>query len=538
MSFNLLDEDWIRVRAADGSVRQVSLLEGFRGARSIRAIAGEIPTQDAAILRLMIAIATAAFADPNRDEYEARELWGRWWADGNFPFDALRDYLERHRDRFDLLDPDRPFYQVGNLTTASGATSGLNKLIADVPDGAQFFTTRAASGVQSLSFAEAARWVVHCQAFDPSGIKTGAVGDGRVKGGKGYPIGKAWVGQIGLVVLEGANLAETLLLNTVAFPSFEGDRPSWERPQLGAGEDLVHPKPVGSVDLFTWQSRRIRLIHDGARVRDVQVSNGDRLPPQNMQPFEPMAAWKFSANQSKGGAHVLMPVLHQPNKAVWQGLAALLVPSATRDAVRPATVEWLAAVIDDGYLAPDTPQRFRAVGVAYGSNDSVIDAVVDDGIDCAVLTIADPQVVQVVIDAGERAKAVAIALANLASNLADAAGGDRAAPRSVAFERAYAAMDEPFRDWVRTVEPSDLATAMASWEGGVFRIARTLGDQLISDAGPAAVIGRPHVPLGKVAAIHFDAALADIWFRAALRKALPLVVSTERVHSMAGVGND
>ena len=89
---------------------------------------------------------------------------------------------------------------------------------------------------ERLSFAEAARWVVHAHAYDTSGIKTGAVGDPRVKGGKVYPLGVAWAGTLGGVFVEGENLRETLLLNLVAFDTDnlridpDEDRPAWRRP--------------------------------------------------------------------------------------------------------------------------------------------------------------------------------------------------------------------------------------------------------------------------------------------------------------------
>lgn len=72
--------------------------------------------------------------------------------------------------------------------------TALSRLVPDVPAGHPFFTTRSGADLKSMTFAEAARWVVHCQAYDPSGIKSGAVGDAQVKGGRGYPIGTGWCG--------------------------------------------------------------------------------------------------------------------------------------------------------------------------------------------------------------------------------------------------------------------------------------------------------------------------------------------------------
>jgi CRISPR system Cascade subunit CasA len=91
----------------------------------------------------------------------------------------------------------------------------------------------------SVDAAEAAQAVVHCMAFDFSGIKPGADGDKRVKGGKGYPIGIGWCGWLGGTVIEGKNLRETLLLNYIPLRPGAGteDRPLWEMEDIGAGSE-------------------------------------------------------------------------------------------------------------------------------------------------------------------------------------------------------------------------------------------------------------------------------------------------------------
>src|SRR5690606_17264086 len=155
-------------------------------------------------------------------------------------------YLRKFDDRFFLFHSVHPFFQVADLRTSKGDISGLEKLIVDVPNGAPFFTTRIGPGLQRISFPEAARWLVHVQAFDPSGIRSGAVGDPRVKGGRAYPIGTSWAGQIGGISVVGDNLRETLIFNLVAASAPEidlvsgpQDLPPWERPPLTAAvEDL------------------------------------------------------------------------------------------------------------------------------------------------------------------------------------------------------------------------------------------------------------------------------------------------------------
>ena len=60
MSFNLLDVPWIRVRFTDGRLGEVSVRQALAEAHQISRIAGEMPTQDAALLRLLLAILLGA----------------------------------------------------------------------------------------------------------------------------------------------------------------------------------------------------------------------------------------------------------------------------------------------------------------------------------------------------------------------------------------------------------------------------------------------------------------------------------------------
>ena len=137
---------------------------------------------------------------------------------------------------------------------------------------------RAGNARDSLSYGEAARWLVYAQAYDYSGIKSGAVGDSRVKGGKGYPIGTGWTGMTGGVLVVGENLLDTLILNTCSSALTNSqDRPVWERQPDGpdtrekVGENAY---PQGPSDLLTWQSRRIRLHPVSVLNQQVQEESG------------------------------------------------------------------------------------------------------------------------------------------------------------------------------------------------------------------------------------------------------------------------
>lgn len=524
--FDLSSRPWIRARLTTGDVTELSLTDLFRRAHECTALAGELPTQDFALLRLLLAIVRRSH--PHADDAEA---WSELWERGTFDPAPLSAYLNRHLDRFDLLHPETPFYQVATLRTAKGEMTDLARLVADVPAGHQFFTTRAGAALTTMGFAEAARWIVHCQAFDASGIKSGALGDDRVKGGKGYPIGVAWCGWLGGAIVEGANLFKTLLLNLPlgsTFGSQTEDRPVWERnPQTAATEG--RSSPCGPADLLTWQSRRIRLAHDREEATGVLITNGDALHPRNMFHHEYMTSWRLSQAQMKAQGSsdpIFMPRQHQPDRALWRGLAGFL--AETRDADSSTTskpgrwLEWLAELRHEEHLRSDLPVRVRAVGMHYGSQSSVTDDIADDMLALSVSVLNDRSTKVIALDAVRDADATVRALAGLAGELAEAAGAEAATPRSIAFEQGYAALDSPYRSWVSSLT-SDSAhdEVRLEWQVEVRQILVQLGRDLVRNAGEAAWIGR-EVNRGNDRTIYLDAALAENSFHHRLRQALQL----------------
>ena len=522
-TFNLIDQPWIRVRTLDGAVEERSLRATLAEASVLRGLAGEIPTQDAAVLRVLLAVILGATRPQHpRTENECLDLVEHWWGQGALPMEVLDPYLDLVRDRFDLLHPRTPFFQVADLTTTTGKRTGLGKLIADLPPNLPFFTTRGAAEAESLSLQEAARWLVHCQAFDPSGIKTGAAGDDRVKGGKGYPFGyPAWAGNLGLVIAEGRTLAETLVLNVPWWMSGPSDLPVWERPPHGPGVDLEHPTPHGPADLFTWPSRRLRLFLTDSRVTDVQISNGDRLGPQNLHPFESMSAWRYSKAQSKSG-EVLMPVTHKPERRIWQGLGALVQRSAgPMEGIPAPVVEWLDRLKNQGLVPGGHLVDLHIVGLEYGTQNAVITGASDDRLTARVASLTEPVLAQAAVDAAAQASRGVLELANLAGNLDRAAGGDGNA-REPTFEIGYALLDAPYRSWIRTLDdPGDVAVRRTDWAVTASALLRRTGDVLAKDAGPAALVGRPVRRQGSDKAELLDAGLAQVWFRAGLAKTFP-----------------
>lgn len=525
MTFDLRSEPWIPVVMRDGASEKLSLRETFERANQVRRVSASLPTQSFAVLRLLLAIHHDAIGFHSDADVAAALR-------GGIDQQAIMTYLDRYQDRFDLFHPMRPFMQVATLRTAKNEASPLEKLISDVPNGAQFLTTRAGAGLREISAAEAALWLVHAQAFDASGIRSGAVGDAEVKGGKGYPIGPAWAGQIGGVVLHGRSLADTLVCNTVPTPDNPLDRPVWATDDPQTEQRQLEPNPAGPVQLLVWQSRRIRLVGDENGVTGVVLAQGDRMTPQNRQGLEHMTAWRFSEPQTKKyRIPVYMPLKHDPSRAGWRGMPGLVADNPSRNAsgyaesLRPANIANLAHHSDEfEHLASQAVVEL--IGMDYGPQEATVADVVHDSLDLRVSLLGEAGVeVQLMLfDVVRTADQAVWALGRLASNIAAAAGdfdGIEGA-RERAREVAWSALDGPARDWLsRLTAETDTIEARREWQQRVNEVLLPLGRSMAAGCSPAAVTGR----MTKYG--YMTAAKAQNFFHAALRKELSLAYPQE-----------
>ncbi|MFS4093166.1 type I-E CRISPR-associated protein Cse1/CasA [Streptomyces sp. AF1A] len=526
LSFDLTTKPWIPVLRGDGSQEELSLRQVFEQAHDLRRVVGDLPTQEFALVRLLLAVAHDALDGP-----QDTDEWAELWADESC-FAPVGAYLEAHRSRFDLLDAKAPFFQTAGLRTAKDEVFSLNRIVADVPNGEPFFTARMPA-CERLTFAEAARWVVHAHAYDTSGIKTGVEGDQRAKGGKVYPLGVGWAGNLGGVFVEGRTLRETLLLNLVAADTSnleidEADAPAWRREPCGPGG--AERAPTGVRDLYTWQTRRLRLHFDESGVHGVVLGYGDPLAPRDRQHREPMTAWRRSKPQEAKlrRSPVYLPREHAPERSAWRGLGALVANEAgsaqgpePADYLRPGILEWVARLVTEGELERGFLVRARIIGARYGTQQSVIDEIVDDHVAMAVVLLheQDRRYAEQAVAAVRDADLAVNALGDLATNLARAAGTEMDGPRSSARDLAYGLLEAPYRTWLaHLADTDDPYVKRTDWQQQVYGIVSKLGDRLMAAAGDAAWQGR--IVKLKHGTEWFNSALAAKWFRSALYKGL------------------
>lgn len=509
-SFNLLDQPWIVCVTSTGT-EKLSIRQIFDGTATPIQVLGDSPTQDYAVLRVLLAI----FWRAHRGSPEDSPSWEKWFIAKRQELieqnrdDRVLEYLDEYQHRFDLFDNAAPFMQVADLDTTKATRQSVSRILPDAEH--DYFTMRTHKGRQSLAFDEAARWLIHTQAYDYSGIKSGAIGDPRVKGGKGYPIGTGWTGMTGGTVIRGRSLLETLLLNTIPqVLSNEAavDLPVWEREadtaaqrndRAGKLASPPEPQPQGAADLATWQSRRIRLFAEGDRVVAVLVSNGDQIPDAGKNVFgDPMTPYRFSKNQTKKGQLAFYAKPYDAQRTMWRSLDALLVSESD-------------AGFTGGEHAPKRPENLvnfsniarsqrtqeiadvSIVSMEYGAQSSSVGTVVTGTIGLPLSLLQDDKTSRVhrqyVRDAADVTRNAAISLGWFVGQLAVAAGGEYVFDADAA-DHLYTVLEPLFINWLRGLDLENIEEEAVTWQRQIRQQLLQIADEAVRGAGQKALIGR------------------------------------------------
>lgn len=510
-SFNLLYEPWILVLDLAGETEEVSLLTALERAHEFRCLAGELPTQDVAVLRLLLATLYATFTrvdvQGNRKLFgNAEEALARWkslWELKRLPIEPIKTRLCHYEERFYLFHPERPFYQVAGLHEATGKQNTIAQIVSDVPSRAErrFLTMKTGRNAEVLSFAEAARWLVSMQAWDYAGKKA-AVVDGTKDGG-----GTGWLGKIGVIYPASNSLFETLLLNFILLNS-DGSllpigSPAWEEDQAPTPKKIER-RPIGYCELLTWQSRRVRLFaeedNDSDLVTGVLYSYGDVFSTPDMF-VEQMTGWHVST-QGESRGHFI-PNRHQAERSLWRDLSSILPQAASSDTtnnLNPGTVQWLALLKERRMISNDTVE-LCAVGFHYGAMDAKVEAMTADtlNIHAGIFTQLGTEWVPVISNILQLTDKCIQQLFSLVSDLARASGDSDSSKHKAGEEagkaakaEAYFLLDVPFRRWLAAIDPTqtDITSAEQDWIDTMKRILLQLGEELTHRFGEKAVTGR------------------------------------------------
>ena len=502
IEFDLLTEPWIRVRLKDNTVQEVSLTEALVSAQDYVDLAGEMPTQDAAVLRLLLAVLFTVFSrvnvegepEPLEKRGQALRRWSKLWQLGHFPAEPILDYLEQWKDRFWLFHPTHPFWQVPTL--CNGIAFGGKKLNGERAESGNktpLFQNVSKTECEVLSYAQAARWLIYQNGYDERG--------GRPKAGNKPRHGVGWLGQIGFVAVKGKNLYETLLRNMV-FPTEqdalrEEQQPCWEREQVRAEQSVKIVMPKNQAELLTLQSRRILLKRSETvpGVVGYEVLGGDYWDSENAF-GEQMTLW--SRTSKKNEKMTYKPQQHEAGKQLWREIPSMLDPEGRK----PGVLTWNQQLQSLRILSRKEQIVLNMVGIRYDNQEASVKDVYTDqlAMQLAVLDeLSRPWTVRINREV-ERCEKAAERIGILCKELKLAGGldynqvkGFKETQKVTEDARAqfYFAVDQLFRQWLQEIDPEqdDPDEAVQRWEAQARRIAKELGAKMVREAGNAALKG-------------------------------------------------
>lgn len=517
--FNLISEPWVRVRMPDATIGELSMLQLFEQAGQIRALAGELPTQDVAVLRLLLAVLHTVFsrfdADGNRAALacpdDALDRWQAIWERKSFPAEVIAAYLDGVKDRFWLFDEETPFYQFPAVRKIAGlkpdgqpksscSAKKLNGSISESENKTSLFSARAGAEKDSLTYAEAARWLIHIVSYDDSALKPSGRFKEKEKAEKkkaGEGPGVGWLGKLGVVYAEGDNLFETLMLNLVMLDNngelWKEERPLWEQAKPEIHEREKTKAPDNLAELLTFPSRYVLLRREGGKVTDYCVLGGMFFDPALRIEQMTMRTGKKEKDS------FFKPKKHEKEAFLWQEFEPIFVKGTENDDRRPGVVGWVVNQLQadtDPLISPEKTIGFRAVGMFYDSKNCSVTQVETDALSlhAGILSKLGEEWQKAIAEEIQRAEKISQKLGSMAEKIFKAAGGDAEnarSARSAVKAKFFAALDIPFRKWLGSVSVGDDREAkVKEWGNCLNKSALNAATDCVENAGPAAYRGR------------------------------------------------
>ena len=310
--FNLLEEAWIPILDETGKSRELNIIEVFRHAHHIKQIQDASPEHEFGIYRFLIALIMDCYKISNLEDL--KDLLERGEFDETIPNELISI-----KNRFDLFDPEHPFYQGTPHNIEKKDLRSVCKLFHHLPSGINpIFFHHFFEDEIAVSAKICARALCALPAFSTAG----GVGFSPSINGT-PPIYE---------LIEGKNLFQTLLLNTYTgytdFPAEPFEVP-WR------SNEFVESKAIKMVTSYlhglTWMPRYCVLTP----MKEKGVCRYSNEPNQILVKqivFKP--GWKFvdDANiwrdpnvayrTTKKGR---FPIRYTPGKDFWRDYGPLML---------------------------------------------------------------------------------------------------------------------------------------------------------------------------------------------------------------------
>lgn len=529
--FNLIDEPWIKVITDyKGTTKLVGLKEFFQECHNYLDLAGDMPTQDFAVLRFLLAILHTVFSryDAGGNPYEMvklnkmmqqvenvdeeyeedyedalMETWENLWKVGKFP-EIVIDYLESWHDRFYLFDDEYPFYQVikeeieaPKISKANPSEilgKNINRLVSESGNKIALFSPKAniKKNKEILDYNEVARWLITFQSY------TG-LSDKVIFGKEKYKASKGWLFDLGGVYLSSDNLYKTLVLNLILVNTSNPDyntniqKPAWEYSSEDLIEKYFKSFTVDNIaELYTAYSRAIYISEFNPEnpfkmgiVKLPEIKHEDNF-------LEPMTVWRY--NKTGPNKETFTPKKHQLNKSLWRSFGLI---TKTEDANegnantakrKPGIIEWLNYI--DDYIG-DEFVKINSISMEDDGNATSwvpVNEIVDRlYIESDIVNDNDKEgwvirINEVIDKTKDVVDKIFRSFVNDIKKIRNIESNDYASKYT---ENLYYELDKPFRDWLASIDYEDsMDKKTDAWYKELKKITISQAEKIVANSSP------------------------------------------------------
>lgn len=524
--FNLLSEPWIKVLTEDIVNKEVSLKDVLINAHKYKQLSGETVTQDAAVLRLLLAIIETIFYRYDADGTEnliceangsdidsVLDRWQEYYDKGAFGEEMIGNYMDKYKERFWLFHETTPFYQVPDLQY--GSDYDAKCFVGNIKESnnkatKHHFSMNEGEALEKLGYGEAARWLIYTQAYmfnvkPASGLPKPEI-----------PAGVGRMGRLGFIMAVGENLFETLMLNLCPLKDGEllwgNPKPVWENPicDIQAREIAI---PDNIPEAYTLQSRRILLNKSlDNYVCGFRAMQGDFYTYEN-ETNEQMTIWK-SISDKKTGEKKETPKQHDPEKYVWREFPTIICHTDYNgDENRiPGVVRWTELLVNEGIYPVDRMITFKTIGFAYGDGMSyTLGDCFDDSLSLSAGLLAKLGEAWTVLIKNEieKCEMVSERIRWMSDDICSIMYGKDPKKKEILrkklIQEFYFRINSDFRNWLSGIQVADTEREQYQqrWERIAYNAARSVAEDYVASLGSNAYLLK-NVDGGKSATV-FDA---------------------------------
>ncbi|BDR58971.1 type I-E CRISPR-associated protein Cse1/CasA [Xylocopilactobacillus apicola] len=526
--FNLTTDPWIKVIDSDSKTCEVSLIDFFENANNYRQLAGEMRSQDLAIMRFLLAIlhtVYSRFSNENRpyewleidpdnfqvlnstidyDEEDLLDTWESLFQNGQFT-SVVIDYLKHNQDKFDVFG-EHPFYQVSKEDydslvlekykiekgTGTVAIKQMNRQISESNNTPDLFSPKISDFKNELDMPELVRWLISYQNY------TGVTDKAKVETSEKFSSPSGWLYKLNPVYVKGKNLFETLMLNLVFDDEeYHIERPIWECTDIKEyvkwrKKELL---PDNRAALYTSWSRLIHIEWSSDGVPTIYSAGVPMYSPDNAFDIEPMSTWR---KKSKKEPDIYVPAVKNKDYmdvAMWRNFGDYVNPNKSNETHRPGIVSWLSRLKGDGMIDRSLPVSLVSVSLVSDGNATSQSpfAEISDDLTMRLDVIFDdkqdfwPRRIEDTIDLTQD---VAKSYWKFSDNLSKIRSLDSKEFNKKQMSKFYDRLNLPFKEWLASLsDHDDRDLKINEWKETLWDIVNSEVKEFMKNSSPRDITG-------------------------------------------------